>query len=57
MCVCGNTVTVSLLPRTYGDDAVKEGLKYLLLFNHMSRTGKGGLKAIFTEALLQSQVR
>ena len=24
------------LPRTYGDDAEKEGRKYLLLFNHSS---------------------
>lgn len=46
---------LSLVPRTYGDVAVKEGLKYLLLFNHRSGTGKaseGGLKAIFTDVLL-----
>lgn len=44
------------LPRTYGDDAEKEGRKYLLLFNHRSGIGNGGLKAIFTEVLQQSQV-
>ena len=45
------------VPRAYGDDAVKGQLKYPLLFNHKSGTRKGGLKAIFTEVLLPSQVR
>lgn len=46
-----------LVSRTQGVDAVNEGAKHLLLFNHKSGTRKGGLKAIFAAVFPQSLIR